>query len=508
MARKHLFFLTADQLAAWQWQHGRLLLVQQFAADAHGLERFQAYLENHPGTPAYLVADMVEEDFHRQLLPHVGGSDRRGLVTRRLRQMYRDTPFRHALVQGRDSSGRRDDMMLFSALTNPDLVLPWLERIEAARTPLAAVYSATFLAAQLVRRLALAREHLVLITSQAGGLRQTYFQGRFLKFSRLSPTGELEYAAMVAAETERMEQFLSSTRLVARGHRLHVVVLAESAAIPALEQACRDTATIEFRFITMESAAARLRLGMQPERADPLLLAVVARMAPPSHFPPGPAHHFYRLWQARIGLFAASAAVLASALAWTGINLWSLQRDERQARALQAEVPVLQQRYRQLAATLPPAPAPGERMRAAVQFEQALQRQAPAPGALVTVISAALERAPSLRLNALSWRAVPVKAAAAGETGSPVLPATLGFPRTPPQTVDIEGEVAAAPTDYRAMLAAVQGFAQDLSRHPNTVVRIVQAPVDVRTNVRVSGKAGEGADALRPAFIVRMVWTP
>jgi hypothetical protein len=508
MLPKQVFFLTADQLCAYQWRRGRLWAGEQFSADAAGLDAFSTYLERFPGTPAYLIADMVEEDFHRQLLPHVGGSARRKMVARRLRQMYRDTPFRHALVQGRDTEGRRDDMMMFSALTNPDLVLPWLERIESARTPLAAVYSATFLAARMVRRLALAREHLVLITHQAGGLRQTYFQGRHLKFSRLSPTGDLPYADMVAAETERMEQFLASTRLVARGHRLQVVVLTPTDQLSALEQTCTDSATVAFRFISMDTAAARLGLASVPARADPLLMAVVGHNAPATHYPPGPAHRFYRLWQARIGLFAASATVLASGLAWTGANLWAMQQDEKQLAALQAEVPVLEQRYRTLAATLPAAAAPSDRMRAAVLFEQLLRRQSPAPATMVSAISAALERAPSVRLNALSWRAVPASAGTAGETARPILPASLGLPRSPAQTVDIEGEIEAAATDYRTMLAAVQGFTQDLARHPNTVVKLIQAPVDVRSNVRITGKAGGPAGDGRPAFVIRMVWTP
>jgi hypothetical protein len=508
MLPKQLFFLTADQLLAYQWRHGKLWEGERFGADAAGLAAFSGYLARFPGTPAYLVADMVEEDFHRQLLPHVGGSARRGMVARRLRQMYRDTPFRHALVQGRETGGRRDDMMLFSALTNPDLILPWLERIEAARVPLAAVYSATFLAAQLVRRLALAREHVLLITRQAGGLRQTYFQGRFLKFSRLSPDAGMDFAQMVAAETERMEQFLASTRLVARGHRLSVAVLADRASIPALEAACLDTPTVKFQFITMETAAARVGLGAVPERADPLLMAVVGRMAPASHYPPGPAQRFYRLWQARIALFGAAGAVLLGGLVVTGLNIWRTSHNESVTRSLQAETPELERRYRVRSAALPPAAAPSERMRAAVQFEHALRRNGPGPAQMVSAISAALERAPAVRLNGLAWRAIPASAVAAGDTSKPILPAQLGFPRMPPQAVEIEGEIEAAPTDYRAMLGAMQGFARDLARHPNTVVQVLQAPVDVRTNARVSGKAGGEPTDARPAFVLRMVWTP
>ena len=53
---------------------------------------------------------------------------------RRLAQSWRDTPFRCAHIQGREEGGRRDDIVLLSALTNPATLAPWLDALERQRS--------------------------------------------------------------------------------------------------------------------------------------------------------------------------------------------------------------------------------------------------------------------------------------------------------------------------------------------------------------------------------------
>ena len=84
MLHKLLLYVSNDQLCAYRWQRGRLSTTGRFAADRAGMEAFGQFLEGERNAPACLVADLVEEDFQRYLLPHVGGSAGRNLVERRL----------------------------------------------------------------------------------------------------------------------------------------------------------------------------------------------------------------------------------------------------------------------------------------------------------------------------------------------------------------------------------------------------------------------------------------
>ena len=147
MTRKLLLHLTGERLCCWLWEKGSLGTGPCFDHTADGLQQFSAWLAGREDTPALMLADLVEEDFQRHLLPHVAGRAGVAMRERRLAQSWRDTPFRSALVQGREDEGRRDDIVLLSALTNAAMLAPWLDAMESQRVPLAALYTPALLSA-------------------------------------------------------------------------------------------------------------------------------------------------------------------------------------------------------------------------------------------------------------------------------------------------------------------------------------------------------------------------
>lgn len=519
---KQIFLVTSEQLCAYQWENGILTDPVAFPADREGMNAFALYLRHDPDRPAYVIADMVEEDFQRQLLPHVRGRARRGLVERRMALLFRDTPYRMALVQGREAAGRRDDIFLFAALTNPHLLQPWIKIIEAQAVPLAAVYSATFLSLLLVRRMAMVQPHLLLITHQSGGLRQTYFRGRHIKFSRLTKLAPGDTLAQaVAEETDRMRQFLTSSRLTGRGDVLRVVVLAPAEDIPALEIECEDEPEIAFNFIDMQVAAARVGAPMVPQLADRLLLSLVGKRPPPSHFETGKAGRLFKLWQTRLSLYSATAAMAVAGVLWTVINVWLAFDYTGEAKRLAAATPQYESRYNEVMASVPPVPARTANMKAAVTIEQMVRTYGPRPGRLVTILSAALERAPAVKINALEWRIRQAQAAPAPAAASPTVmggqpsdappqlySADVGVPTPPVQTLHIDGEIDVPQNASREVLGAMNAFAYDLARNPRLGVEIINPPLDVRPNARLSGKAGLDAPEGKPKFVMRLTWAP
>lgn len=500
MLRKHLLYLTSDHLFAYLWQAGSLTPGPVFGADAAGLRAFGLWLADGEPAPACLLADLVEEEFQRQLLPHVGGRAGRQMRRRRLHQLYRDTPYRHASVQGRAGGGRRDDRVLFSALTSPAIVNPWVAAIERQGVPLEGIYSASLLSVPLIRKLALAQPHLLLVTQQAGGLRESYFEAGQLKFSRLLQTaGHDGMAAGIAGETERTRQFLASIRLLERGDLLHTVILAPAAELDALRPLCRDRDDIAYRFIALEAAAARLGSGGAPRSAEPLLLTLLSRRAPASHYAlPGPAR-FYLLWRLRRVLRSASAAVLAGATLWLAGNMWAIADASTKLALLNQQARADEARYRAEMATLAPLPEQAANMKAAVLLARTVQAQGPQPARMLEMLSAALELAPPIELLQLDWA---VRAA------GPQSSLLAGIPVAPPQTLRVEAEVALAPSDYRAVLASVNRFSTELARQPGLSVEIIQTPLDLRPSVKLSGKAGPAMQPGKAKLILNLGWKP
>ena len=120
---------------AARWLGGRLSKSVVFENNEGGLAAFKEHLAREPNLPAHMIVDAVEEDYRFESLPHSFGSDRGEMITRKLKQHYRNTPYCSARIQGRDPGKRRDDRYLFCALTNPELIAGWQQAIIERELP-------------------------------------------------------------------------------------------------------------------------------------------------------------------------------------------------------------------------------------------------------------------------------------------------------------------------------------------------------------------------------------
>lgn len=514
MTRKLLLHLTAERLCCWLWDRGSLGTGPCFEHTPDGLAQFSAWLEGREDTPALMLADLVEEDFQRLLLPHVAGRAGVTMRERRLAQAWRDTPFRSAHVQDREEKGRRDDIVLLSALSNPSVLAPWLDALEGQRIPLAALYTPALLSGALLPEDAKQEENLLLVTEHASGIRQTYFQFGKVRFSRLA-----QAATSAEQEAERTRQFLVGAHLLKRDLPLRVLALLPLARI-ASPPAANIAPLLDWRVEPLGEAAARQRLPAS-DNPDELFLGLAARLSPPSHYPLGLRQRYYSLWRARKSLYASSAVLAACCLLWTGANIVGYALARGHTGELRQETHGFATAYRSSMSSMPPAVDKTANMKAAVQIAQMVARQGPWPQAVMAILSEALERSPQIRLTQLDWHAnapgvVPVAASGAfpGATATPALVTPqssmlIGIPKAPPQQVRLQAEVLVEQDDYRSVLLSMNRFAQELARTPGMVVEIEQLPFDIRPNVKLSGKAGAPAGlGERSKFTLNLRWAP
>lgn len=523
MLHRHLLYLSSEYVWAYPWHKGSLGEAVRFANDRAGVDAFMDYLDTQPYGPVYLMVDLIEEDFQRITLPHVTGRSGRRLLARRLLQQYRETPYRYVRVQGREADGRQDDIALLSALTNPALVQPWVEALELLRAPLAGLYSTTLMSPSLVRKLGLADQRLLLVTQQSAGLRQSYFLDGQLKFSRLTLAVDRDGDPVdVARETAKTQQFLTSTRLIGRGEVLHTVIVAPEATLDRLEPQCQDGPETAYHFIPMDEAAHRTGLHDTPALADTVLLSLLGQERPPTQYALGEARRYFQLWRARLGLFSASAVLATATLVWLGVNVWRYTDATSATATMYAEADQFDKRYRDALSTMTPAVDKTVNMKAAVTVAQLLVRQGPQPLPFMAQLSTALDKVQQIRLIQLDWKITPPAApteAVAGSflnagSGTPLAPISslmLGLPVVVPQALRLEAEIMVPPENYREVVNTMNAFTQELARQPRMVVEVVQQPVDTRSSVKLSGKAGAGAAGgveSKARFILNLVWQP
>lgn len=523
--RKQLFYLTNQQLSAYTWDRGVLALAASFEQDDAGRAGFGAWLAKAALVPAALVVDVIEEDFQRDTAPHVTGRARAALVERKLTTLYRDTPFRHAALQGREKDGRKDDRYLFNALTKPELPRSWLAVMQAHAVPLVGVYSLASLGQLLYNKLAPQLKPgsgpVLLVSHQSSGLRQSFFAEGELRFSRLTPLFDHSSPRLAEAfriETNKTRQFLASTRLLARGAQLQVVVLASEENLAVLAPDMVDNADASYHPQALDQAGAQLRLGSFDGTAmgDALYLAMLAGARVPSHFPLRDQKHFYQLLRARGVLYAMSGVVVLGALAWTVSDVLDIVALRREAVRFDQEAAALEARFQAVAEGMPVTAVPPHNMKLVVNLESMIERNVPLPNVQLAILSGVLDTLPEVQINKLHWQAVePATLAVPVDPAAPPVPmledfapppGLLGVPDPSAQILTIEGQIEPFTGNYRAAMESVALLAARLNGHPGVRAEVVLQPLDTRPTVKLDNVAGAGAGGAPALFVVKATW--
>lgn len=500
-APRRVFYLTGNRLTVYHWRARRLAEAVLFQAGEEGLADFSAYLQEMPGISSYFLIDIVEEEYRRDTVPHVFARDRRELLANRSRRLFRQTPYWHAILQGRQTEGRRDDRVLYAAVTNPGLLNPWLERIRQLKAPLHGIYSVPLLTPALLPYLGAADgPNLVVSLQSAGHLRQTFFHGKDLKLSRLahlSVRDPREIASAVIDEAEKLRRYLNSLRLLERDRPLNAYVLSHGALLDELGQATHDLATTRFHPVNIGDLANRLR--MAPSFVSPYADALFAQLLllnPPQNQYATPQDTLYcSLSQARTAMLAASVAVLLGGVLWGALETVNGFVYEQRRVATRQQTDYYRQRYSQARESLPKAPADASDMRAVVAAADALSRAKATPREALVALSEGLERYPNVSVDRAQWRIGTSPTALLGLSSPPP-----GLEQAPAEAVyqvlRIDAHLAGYDGDYRRTLDAIKGFAESLRQVPGVrYVQITRLPVNLSPDRALAGTVRDQAPA-------------
>ncbi len=513
MADKRILLLDGPVLTAHHWSAGRVRDEGEFSREPAGLEALAAYLKKHRSSIFYLLADIAEEGFQLEDLPYVQGGDRTALLQRRLSQYYYNTPLSAAISLGRSSEGRRDEKMLFAALTRIETFTPWLDTLREAEAILSGIHSVPLILAGCAPRLLAERGPVLFVSLTRGGVRQTFFDHGNLHFSRLSQlaTHSLEEIGRTsAADSAKIFQYLVAQRQLPRGAALRTVVLAHAGQIPALRDFCRDTTELQFEFVDLAAAAGRMGLKDAPadSNADNLFIHCLAIKAPAQQFAPEGERRLYKLWQIRSALTGAALVVLAGCLlfaAKTALNLYELRDAIEETRALTVAD---KQRYDGILEGLPKISITPDNLRAMIGRLDVLEKNSPALEPLLVHLSLALNDTPKVELVRLAWKTGDDPDAGQKVAGEPkrgsgaAQPAAAGLRAVMEVQAQLPLGLAA---DKRAQIELIENFAARL-RDPRTEVRVLSRPFDIESDkpLKSNGEKGEAQTANVPRFSLRI----
>lgn len=516
-ADRRTLVVTADRATLYLARGGRVANSYVFGADEAGLVNFSRYLAGAAESPLAVLVDVVEEEYRQDTLPHVFGADRRAVQERKYARLFRGTRYCLTLHQGREPEGRRDDRVLFTALTKPEIVEPWVALLQEHKVPIAGIFSLPILSRELLPRIHAKGQNVLLISVQsASGLRQTFFRDGQLKISRLAQMprpGTIPYAAHVLSELDKLRRYLNSLALISREHPLEIYILSQGQMLSDLRAQCRSSEAEHFELIDVSRLA--MEMDLPGDQATPYSDAVFVQLLLDATTQPNYAGleetRYYTLYRSRIGLQMASVLMLLASIGWSGFNFLEGVSYKQQSLDAAQKANFYQDRYAMAHQGLPPTPVEARDLKTAVELVKALERRKGTPTPLFERAGAALERAPDLVLDRVVWIDSADPEATTAKSQKRTRNAKTPQPPRPPgiarfHIATFEGHVAPFAGDYRAAMASVDALVADLRNAPDVVrVEVLAYPLDVRPEANVAGTSIAKTTTFEAKFTLRIV---
>lgn len=414
MPRRWLHYLEQDGLRVFLARGGRLHLQQRFAASADEVARFGRWLRHTPHAGEHeLLVDLPDEAFHLDSVPWVRGRDRRAMLQRRLGQHFFATPYTTVLSLGRASEGRRDETLLYTALTQPAAVAPWLAAMRDQPLALRALRTPSLLLPRLLAAVAPPAGEGLLLALSPTGIRQSYFVAGRLRFSRLSPAPEgacARWGTDCLREVRKTCQYLVAQRWLARGRPLTVSVLLHEADRAPFLAALTDDDSLRWQAVDLVRLGQRF--GLQPHSSDcrPLFMQLaLAEREGPQLAPPADRrfHHLWRLQRAALAVGAASCLVAAMFAVGLREDSATHRRETLRALAQRALDDAQAQRIQQ---SLPTPPAPPRQLATLIENHRRLLAARHEPQPALQRLSEVLDGFPDLQLQRLEWHGAAAEA--------------------------------------------------------------------------------------------------
>jgi len=493
---KLLLFLSASHLHAQIMAHGKIVAQHEFPGSPEGQKDFAEFLRTAKH-PTYMLVDLIEEDFRQETVPHLIGRSRAALLQRKFDQFYHGTTFHQATLLQRQKTGRRDDDMLFSALTNPSLITPWLNIMLAQQVLIAGIYSVPQISAPLVKDHP--SNHLLLISwEKSSGLRQTYFSKHRLQISRLTPVhAGLTFQKAVVSELARTYQYLKNLSLLPPGQTLDVRLIGHSHDLLELQLELPRSTDMRYDFADLANLAKQHNISYRFADSDAtqVFMHKLAAKPPKTNYANAGHTHYFTLWRLRSAFDRIGGAVLAGSLLWGAANVMLNHSRATAAESLKIQAQRTLDEAQQVTQSFPGTHASAADMKTGVSIMRKLDQYAPHPRTLLEPISAVLDRFPQIELDNLDWRTN----AAGLDTDHPA--AVTGL--IPGATITLNANLRGFASDYRAALAYLDRFQRELSA-TGYQAGIMAKPLDISSGGNIADQHETREEALD--FSLRLVW--
>ena len=478
-----ILLATPRQIGVLDWRPGHMHWLGEFADNANGLTAFHALVVKHAHLPVLLVVDTVDEDYRSEIMPHVQGRARDELLTRKLKQVFRNARFTGAWLQKRETTGRRDDRYLLAALTDTDWLMPWLSVLHRERVPLSGITPLAQACQHMLGKLRIQEPHTLLACRLNNSLRLSYYHEGLLRFSRLiggdTPT---QLPANAADEIAKTQLYLTGQRILPREARLHVLLLDPSGQLDSAQAPLNADPAFSTRLVDLPELGRALRIPDTFLAATPEVAPLAAIAGETLHLNLAPPelrqHHTEFRW--RRNLHAAAGIIALLGLGITAAYWLQAQDLNDQTRQRIQQYQQFNTQHQAIVNSFPAQTAAPEQLAQTVALARQLDAPQPDSRGLLAALGQAMDAAPDITLNTLEW---------ADDTLMPE-----GGVK-----VNIDASLPPFDGNYRAAMQRIDHFMSRLQAVPTVFeVRLRSSPVNVDSSSTLSGKTFGSGTAEAP----------
>jgi hypothetical protein len=515
---KRVLYFSGYRLSAFHWKGKKLVGQFSFEPGKGGYKIIDRYLEQTANIPTFFVVDIIEEEFKVNSVPMIRGKDRINLINRTCARVFRGAKYTAMIPQGKDPENRFKEKILFASLTNPGLMMPWINKLERWGVPLAGIWSVPLMSQHLLKRLKLRNRYVLLITQQVlSSLRISFFDNGGLVFSRQAKVKHelrevqdaVSYTILLANEVEQTEFYLTNNRIVNFQDKVSVCCLVRDEFEKTMNSYLENTSTFEFHVFSIEKLEKQLGYtDGEAVLADELFSRLCcARASSKDHYSHPKERRFFTEFRIKNYLVGGSVVSVLCALFTVMLMVFDGTAFKKEADDLNAQVTRLDQIYRKEYSenkNLSRAAA----IKSTVQLADRLYQDAAIDLNSFFVTFSTIFSRPmfsGIEIHAVEWKKelesiaqVPYQRAMNGHHAFGGPPG--GAPLVGHHAVGVEqkvhlalikGRVSINKRPYRATVAMINALIQALEDHPLVQrVEAIELPIDVRSSSSYSDQSG------------------
>lgn len=511
MAAHRAFYITQDSLTVWSQKDAVTGHLPTFADNDNGLEKFDDYLSGCADLPSLVLIDVIEEEFASDLIPKLGRRDRNSLLQRRLERKFPRTPFRLSVYGGKAAPDSDETVAIHSAISNDDLLAPWLRIILRRQTPLTGIYSVPMMAPSLLRKFYSTPKPVLLLTQhQHTRLRQVFIRDGRVESARLSQSpriSDADYPQFILTEIQRGRRYLDRARLLDSKEQLVACMVADGKVVDEVRQRLANYQNLEFKFIEPRRAARKVGLKpkLQADHQETLYLAAAVRNRPRhSYATSGESRYWYmHCAQKAIVANAVAAAAICSIMAGLYFSdAWSLRNRSAE---IEAQVAQLSETFRRENDRMDPLRAGSHEMKLAVDTgEFILANRLPVPWVMQQV-GYVLGDFPEIQVHELAWLAESAEVQNATNHARPGERLPVPIPAITSISVDILASISSFDGNMRNAFSRIDRLAAELSARTRFAdVVVVEYPLDASPHSSISGEIAGGHQPDVASFRLRL----